>query len=79
MQVLEQAVTKINSVDNAKLIQELHADTFNTLQGAVKFAGDGENAVGVAYLFQWRSGQLIVVYPNSSAQQTPQYPKRPWS
>ena len=78
MQVLEQAVTKTQSVDNAKLIQELHSDTFNTLQGAVKFAEDGENAVGVAFLFQWRSGQLIVVYPSNSAQQNPQYPKHPW-
>ncbi len=78
MQVLEQAVTKINNLDNAKLIQELHSDTFNTLQGAVKFAEDGENAVAVAFLFQWRDGRLIVVYPNSSAQQSPQYPKHSW-
>ena len=79
MQVLEQAVVKINSVDNAKLIQELHSDTFNTIQGVVKFAEDGENTVAVAYLFQWRSGGLIVVYPNSTAQQNPQFPKHPWS
>ncbi len=78
MQVLEQAVTKTNSVDNAKLIQELRSDTFNTLQGPVKFAEDGENTVAVAFLFQWRSGQLIVVYPDSSAQEIPQYPKNPW-
>ena len=79
MQVLEQAVKKINSVDNAKLIQELHSNIFNTLEGAVKFADDGENAVGVAFLFQWRGGQLIVVYPDTSAQQNPQYPKPHWS
>ncbi len=79
MQVLEQAVTKIQSVDNAKLIQELHADTFNTLQGVVKFAEDGENTVSFAFLFQWRAGQLIVVYPSNAAQQNPEYPKRPWS
>ncbi len=78
MQVLEQAVTRINSVDNAKLIHELRSDAFNTLQGAVKFAEDGENTVAVAFLFQWRSGQLIVVYPDSSAQEIPQYPKSPW-
>ena len=79
MQVLEQAVTKINSVDNAKLIQELHSDTYNTLQGVVKFADDGENSLAVAYLFQWLSGQLTVVYPSSAAQQTPQFPKQPWT
>ncbi len=77
-QVLEQAVTKIKSVDNAKLIQELHSDTFNTIQGAVKFSEDGQNSVAVAFLFQWLNGKLVVVYPNTSAQQTPQYPKRHW-
>ncbi len=79
MQVVEQAVTKIQSVDNAKLIQELHSDAFNTIQGVVKFTEDGENNVAVAFLFQWRDGQLIVVYPSNSAQQNPQYPKQPWS
>lgn len=77
-QVLEQAVNKIHSIDNTKLIQELHADTFNTLQGPVKFAADGENSVAVAFLFQWQSGNLIVVYPNYAAQQNPEYPKQPW-
>ncbi len=77
-QVLEQAVIKTNSLNNAKLIQELHSDAFNTIQGAVKFAADGENTLAIAYLFQWRSGQLVVVYPNNAAQQTPQFPKHPW-
>jgi len=79
VQVLEQAVTKIRSLDNSKLIQELHSDTFNTLQGPVKFADNGENTVAAAYLFQWRNGKLIVVYPSSAAQQNPQFPKHPWS
>lgn len=77
-QVLEQAVTKIHSIDNTKLIQELHADTFNTLQGPAKFASDGENSVAVAFLFQWQNGQLIVVYPNYAAQNNPEFPKHSW-
>lgn len=77
-QVLEQAVNKIRSIDNARLIAELHADTFNTLQGPVKFTANGENAVAVAFLFQWQSGQLIVVYPNYSAQENPEFPKPSW-
>ncbi len=79
MQVLEQAVNKIKSLDNAKLIQELHSDTFTTLQGPVRFSADGQNTVGIAFLFQWLSGNLVVVYPNTSAQQIPQYPKQSWS
>ncbi|HEY7420017.1 MAG TPA: amino acid ABC transporter substrate-binding protein [Ktedonobacteraceae bacterium] len=78
-QVLEEAVTKIHSIDNAKLIQELHADTFNTLQGPVKFASDGQNTIATAYLFQWQNGQTVVVYPNSAAQENPEFPKQPWS
>jgi branched-chain amino acid transport system substrate-binding protein len=77
-QVLEQAVNNIHSIDNAKLIEELHAGTFNTLQGPVKFAPDGQNSVAVAFLFQWQAGHLIVVYPNYSAQENPEYPKHPW-
>ncbi len=77
-QVLEQAVTKIHSINNAQLIQELHADTFNTLQGPVQFAKDGENTIAVAFLFQWQNGKLIVVYPNYSAQENPEFPKPPW-
>jgi branched-chain amino acid transport system substrate-binding protein len=78
-QVLEEAVTKIQSIDNAKLINELHSDTFNTLQGPVKFASDGQNTVAVAYLFQWQNGKLVVVYPSNAAQENPEFPKHPWS
>lgn len=77
-QVLEQAVARVHSIDNTQLIQELHADTFNTLQGPVKFADDGENTVAVAFLFQWQKGHLIVAYPNYAAQENPEFPKPAW-
>jgi len=77
-QVLTQAVTKIHSIDNAKLIQELHSDSFDTLQGPVKFAADGQNTTAVAFLFQWQNGNLIPVYPQNNAQANPEYPKRTW-
>ncbi len=77
-QVLEQAVNKTHSVDNAKLIQELHADTFNTIQGPVRFADDGQNTIAVPFLFQWQDQKLIVVYPSNAAQKNPQFPKKPW-
>lgn len=78
MQVLTQAVNKIHSIDNAKLIQELHSDAFDTLQGPVKFAPDGENSTAVAFLFQWQNGNLIPVYPQNNAQANPEYPKAQW-
>lgn len=77
-QVLEQAVTKIHSINNAQLIQYLHKNSFNTLQGPVTFAQNGENTVAVAFLFQWQSGKLIVVYPNYAAQENPEFPKPDW-
>jgi branched-chain amino acid transport system substrate-binding protein len=78
-QVFQQAVTKINSINNAKLIAELHSgDTFNTVQGPVKFDSTGQNILGTGYLFQWQKGNLISVYPASQAQATPEYPKPNW-
>jgi branched-chain amino acid transport system substrate-binding protein len=78
MQVLTEAVNKIHSIDNAKLLTELHADSFDTLQGPVKFASDGENSTAVAFLFQWQNGNLIPVYPQNFAQANPEYPKAQW-
>jgi branched-chain amino acid transport system substrate-binding protein len=78
MQVLTQAVNKIHSIDNAKLKQELHSDSFDTLQGPVKFSSNGENTTAVAFLFQWQSGNLIPVYPQDHAQANPQFPKSIW-
>ena len=46
-QVAFQAITKIKSIDNAKLIAELHSgDTFQSVQGPVKFDATGQNTYG---------------------------------
>jgi branched-chain amino acid transport system substrate-binding protein len=78
-QVLEQAVTQAKSLDNKTLIKTLHDGTFNNLFGPVKFNDQGQNTLGVYYLFQWQAGRLIPVYPDSQAQANPEYPKSPWS
>lgn len=80
-QVLQQAVEKANSTNNAKLLQVLHDanNSWNTIQGPVKFGTDGQNIASIAYLFQWQNGQLLPVYPSGQAIQNPQYPKNPWS
>ena len=78
-QVFQQAATKINSIDNGKLITELHSgDTFQSVQGPVKFDSTGQNILGTGYLFQWQKGNLVSVYPASQAQATPEYPKPNW-
>ncbi len=79
-QVVEQAVTKINSLDNAKLIAELHSgDTFNSVQGDVKFDSTGQNVAALAYLFQWQNGSLVPIFPaNAAGAVQPEFPKPNW-
>jgi branched-chain amino acid transport system substrate-binding protein len=79
-QVLEQAVNKIHSIDNTALIKELHSgDTFNSVQGPVKFDDSGQNSAAQTYLFQWQKGSFIPVYPPASATMSPEFPKPQWS
>jgi branched-chain amino acid transport system substrate-binding protein len=78
-EVVEQAVERIHSIDNTKLIAALHAGTFTTVQGTVKFDSTGQNIAGEAYLFQWQQGRLVPVYPESVATASPLFPKPQWS
>ncbi len=79
-QVVQQAIEKIGVVDNAKLIQELHSgDTFQSVQGPVKFDPTGQNVDASAYLFQWQKGQYVPVYPASAAgSNVAEFPKPAW-
>jgi branched-chain amino acid transport system substrate-binding protein len=78
-QVLEQAANKTHSLDNGKLMQYMHSDVnFQTLQGTVHFAADGQNTLAVPYLFQWQKDNLIPIYPLDQAQAQPEYPKHNW-
>jgi branched-chain amino acid transport system substrate-binding protein len=73
-------VTKNNSLDNTKLIAELHSgDTFQSVQGDVKFDSTGQNTAALAYLFQWQKGALVPVYPTSAqGAVAPEFPKPNW-
>lgn len=79
-QVVQQAVTKVGSLDQAKLIQVLHNNTFTSVQGPVKFDSTGQNTAIQAFLFQWQGGKLLPVYPASSDPnfKTPEYPRPNW-
>lgn len=78
-QVLVQAVNKIHGIDNTKLINELHSgDTFQSVQGDVKFNAQGENTLATGYLFQWQKGSLVSVYPAAQATNPPEFPKPNW-
>lgn len=77
-QVLQQAVSKIHSLDNAKLITELHSDTFQTVQGPAKFNDQGENVSAETAIFQWQKGSVVPVLPQDQATNTPEFPKPNW-
>ncbi len=77
-QVLQQAVEKVGSLDNAKIIAELHSDTFHTIQGTCKFDSTGQNTTGTVEVFQWQQSQVKLVYPASMAVAQPEYPKPAW-
>jgi ABC-type branched-subunit amino acid transport system substrate-binding protein len=54
-QVIDQAITSVGAVDNAKIISYLHSGvTLQTVQGTVKFDSLGENANAAAFIFQWQ-------------------------
>jgi branched-chain amino acid transport system substrate-binding protein len=54
-QVVNQAITAVGSVNNAKIISYLHSGvTLQSVQGAVKFDALGENASSDAFVFQWQ-------------------------
>jgi branched-chain amino acid transport system substrate-binding protein len=77
-QVLEQVVDRTHSLDNA-IIKELHSgDTFQSVQGPVKFDETGQNVVIKAMLFQWQQGSLLPVYPANAAKGAPLFPKPDW-
>lgn len=78
-EVLQQAVTKVHSLNNSAIITELHSgDTFQTVEGSVKFDALGENIDGVSFLFQWQKAALIDVYPLNTATSPPEFPKPNW-
>jgi branched-chain amino acid transport system substrate-binding protein len=54
MQILGQAIEKVGSIDNKKLIDYIHATKFNTVVGDVKFAANGEWEVGRPLYVQYK-------------------------
>lgn len=74
-QVVQQAIEKTGSIDNAAIIQRLRQETFDTVQGAVQFDSHGQNLTALSYLFQWQKGAFLPVFPPTVAVQNPVYPR----
>jgi branched-chain amino acid transport system substrate-binding protein len=78
-QVVDQAATKANSIDNTKLIATLHTGTYQTIQGPMSFDSTGKPQGGVGvFIEQWQGGKAIFIYPSSVAVAQPEYPKQNW-
>ena len=78
-QVVDQAATKANSIDNQKLIDTLHTGTYQTVQGPMAFDAVGKPTGGVGvFVEQWQGGKAIFVYPTTVATAQPEYPKHDW-
>ena len=75
--MVHQAVDRISSIDNARLISALHGGTYRTLQGPIAFDATG-SPNGASFLVQWQHGQTVPVYPTAVAVARPEYPKPNW-
>jgi len=77
-QVMQQVIEKVGSFDNAKILDELHkGNTYDSVQGPVKFDDTGQNIAKPQYLLQWQNGQFVPIYPAVTGG-TPEYPKPNW-
>ncbi len=73
-QVMNQAITAVGSVDNAKIITYLHSgSTLQTVQGPVKFDSLGENSSAAAFIFQWQNNgtKFVQVLPTGAPGSVP--------
>ena len=76
-QVLQQAIESTQSVDNAKLIDEMHKATFTTVVGPLKFDDVGRPQ-GSFMILQWQGGKYVIVHPDFAKQADPIWPKPEW-
>jgi len=79
-EVVDQAVTHLHSLSNAKIISYLHSGvTLQSVQGPVKFNELGENLVSTAFIFQWQNGKFVQVLPSTATGSVKiEYPKPAW-
>ena len=77
-EILQEAVTKVGSLDQTKIRDWLHANTVQTILGPLSWKATGEPN-GKFLLAQWQSGKAQVVAPAEAAtSQTVVNPKPDW-
>ena len=73
-QVMQQAIEETGSIDNAALIEYMHANRFNTAVGELGFDECGRPS-GYTHVFQWQNDVIEIIYPLSAA--TSSYIEKP--
>ena len=76
-QIMLAAVTKVHSLDNAKIIETLHQGSWPSVEGNLSWDDVGEPQ-GQDLLLEWVGGKLLPVYPASVALASPLIPKPNW-
>ena len=76
-QILQAAIEKTHSFDNAKIIAALHQGTWPSVEGDLSWNEIGQPQ-GSDLLLEWVGGKLVPVYPPDVAQASPLIPKPDW-
>src|SRR5437762_1829227 len=76
-QILQAVVTKVHSLDNAKIIAALHQGSWPSVEGTLTWDSIGEPQ-GEDLLLEWVDGKLQPVFPASVALVAPLTPKPNW-
>ncbi len=77
LQVYQQAIEKVGSLDHKKIANVFQTETFPTMMGPVKFV-DGFNIQFPGNIGQWQKGNFEVIMPKDKRTAPPEFPKPPW-
>jgi branched-chain amino acid transport system substrate-binding protein len=77
LQVIEQAIEKVGSLDRAKIRDVIAKETFTTVNGPVKFVNQS-NIYFPGEAGQWQKGEYEIVGPKDKRTANPIYPKPKW-
>jgi len=76
-QILQEVATKLNSLNNSKIITALHQGSWPSVEGNLSWDSVGQPQ-GKDLLLEWVGGKLLPVYPPDVAQTPPVIPKPNW-
>jgi branched-chain amino acid transport system substrate-binding protein len=79
LQVLEEAVRRVGSLDQDKLADAIRQLEMETVYGTFKVDENGAQTGYRAYLLQWQNGSPVLVWPEANAQGRYILPTPPWS